>query len=83
MRMLGRRWFRTDIEVRGHGCRKLLCTITTESELAAHVSHHYDTRNPTEFAPHISDVSATYVNCLWVVVYESVEAVRYERYAAA
>jgi hypothetical protein len=62
MRMSGRRWFRTDIEVRGHGSRKLLCTITAESELAAHVSHHYDTRNPTEFAPHISDVSATYVN---------------------
>ena len=76
-------WFPTDIEVRGHGCRKLLCTITTESVLAAHVSHHYDAGKPAEFAPHISDVFGPYVNWLWVVVGESVEAVRYERYAAA
>ena len=57
--------------------------MTTESELAAHVSHHYDTRDPTEFAPHISDVSGTHAYLLWVVVDESVGAVRYERYAAA
>src|SRR5262245_50850969 len=75
--------FRTDIQCRGHGGRKLRCTITTEPELPARMSHHDDARHPTEFSPDTSDVAGTHVELLRVVVDESVGSVRHERYSAA